>query len=216
VRRLAQDVVEVDLQNIKRPLVFAPGQFIFVSFKDPGISDEIHPFSISSAPTEQELMITIKAEGDYTKHLLKLKEGTKAYAEGPFGAFRYDLCPNNDQIWIAGGIGITPFLAMAKTLQQHPTIHVDLYYTMHDESEEVYVEDLQILSKQTTNLAVAPFYSTKHGRLKAEIIAQASGDLTRKDIFLCGPPIMMRSLTSQFLTLGVPKEQIHSEEFSWE
>ena len=216
VKKLAQNVIEVDLQSVKRPLIFSPGQFVFVSFKDKAISSEMHPFSISSSPAEGMLDITVKAEGDYTRKLLQLHEGVQAFVEGPFGSFRYDVCPNNNQIWIGGGIGIAPFLAMAKTLSDHPTIHVDLYYAMHDESEAVYIEELQSLAALYPNFAVAPFYSAKKGRLSADTIAKASGDITRKDIFLCGPPLMMHSLVTQLKKLGVPKEQLHSEEFSWE
>jgi len=97
-------------------LQFNPGQFVFISFNQESLS-ESHPFPISSGPDENLLRITIKNLGDYTKTLTeKLQKGTIAKIEGPYGVFSYKNTPNENQIWIAGGIGITPFVSFIKDM----------------------------------------------------------------------------------------------------
>src|SRR6185436_3048157 len=92
------------------------------------ISNQFHPFSITSAPAERTLRITVKAIGDYTNALRRLlDEGAEAIVEGPFGSFSNAGLPQPRQIWAAGGIGVTPFLSMARSLGDGgPAVH--FYY----------------------------------------------------------------------------------------
>ena len=85
-----------------KPLSFEPGQFVFLAFGGPG-GWERHPFSVSSAPSDPRVELTIKASGDYTRDLYdKLRPGVPAKLAGPFGGFDYRL--GGSQIWIAGGL----------------------------------------------------------------------------------------------------------------
>ena len=97
-----------------RPMAFLPGQFVFVDFHQDGISAETHPFSIASTPGQTTLEVVVRSLGDYTSRLMGLKPGAMARVEGPFGRFTYHRHRNRDQIWIAGGIGITPFMSMVQ------------------------------------------------------------------------------------------------------
>ena len=97
------------------PLAFTPGQFIVLAFGGAG-AWERHPFSVASAPSERLLEVSIKASGDYTRDLHdKVQKGTPAKVAGPFGGFDYRR-GGQDQIWIAGGIGVTPFLSWIRSL----------------------------------------------------------------------------------------------------
>ena len=103
-------VTEVSLEPTKAPFDYRSGQFGFVRF-DAGPSREAHPFTISHSPDGGRLRFSIKASGDYTDELgYQLAEGSLARVEGPYGGFTQQLAGRR-QLWLAGGIGITPFLA---------------------------------------------------------------------------------------------------------
>ena len=95
VNRLDEFVTEVALEPRDRPLEHAPGQFLFVNFREPFSAqfppffrNQFHPFSITSAPGEPRLRITVKAVGDYTRALRALEPGVDAVVEGPYGCLR--------------------------------------------------------------------------------------------------------------------------------
>lgn len=212
LKMLNNNIIEIKLSALNKPISFQAGQFIFISFKDPDLSPETHPFSLSSSPGEGNLSVTAKFLGDYTSNLKKLTVGTTAVIEGSFGRFSFKNCKNKVQIWIAGGIGITPFYSMAKDLAGTNYI-VDLYYSIKNQEEGVYLNNLIELSSQNPNLKIFPVLTETMGFLTADIVAKTSGDLASKDIFLCGPPVMMKSLRYQLRKLKLKSSRIHSEEF---
>ena len=116
VNALDDTVVEIRLEPVGRGIAFMPGQFIFVSFRSAAVSREPHPYSIASAPGNGTLAVVVKALGDHTAALKGLTPGARADIEGPYGTFSYLNVPNVRQIWIAGGIGVTPLLSMARNL----------------------------------------------------------------------------------------------------
>jgi predicted ferric reductase len=138
-------------QAIRRPLA---GQFMFVRFKASGL-DESHPFTISSAPHEDSLRLTIKASGDFTRHLFRnLKVGTEAIVEGPYGMFDYKT-GGSKQIWLAGGIGVTPFLSFIRDLELNPLDRdVDFYYVIRHCEEAPFVDEIEAAAKSHSRLKV--------------------------------------------------------------
>src|SRR5215207_2787390 len=115
VRHLDDDAVEIVMARVARPLEFQAGQFLYATFHQDGIPRESHPFTIASAPGG-ELRIAVKRFGDFTSRVMHLRPGALARLEGPFGSFRLSDDPVHSQTWIAGGIGITPFLSWARSL----------------------------------------------------------------------------------------------------
>jgi predicted ferric reductase len=187
-----------------------------VSFDDPQLrrGSEFHPFSITSAPEEGELRLLVKALGDFTSALQRLQPGTHARVEGPYGGLSYTRVPNARQIWIAGGIGVTPFLSMARSLA--PTNYeIDFYYCTERGSEAYFEAELFDISEANRRLRVIPIRRDTLGFVTAADVAGASRDLPSKDILICGPPVMIRGLHAQFRQLGVPARQLHTEEFSF-
>lgn len=210
---LGEKVMEIEMSPQSNLIVFIPGQFIFISFKSSDVKSETHPFSITSSPSDGNLKIAPKAIGDFTTSLRKLKIGSVAKIEGPFGRFFNQN--SKDQIWVAGGIGITPFMSMARALKQNKENvgHIDLFYSAVNENEAVFLKELSQISSERDNFKIFPFFSSNQGRITADYIRNTIGNLGGKEIFLCGPPAMMRSIRSQFLKTGVPKSNLHSEEF---
>jgi predicted ferric reductase len=198
-----------------KPFNFVPGQFLFIGFPDTAGLEEVHPFSISSAPKEDGVLtLGIKALGDFTKELGKLKPGDRAVIEGPFGRTSYKYMGKRKQVWIAGGIGITPFLGMARSFTPDNGYEVDLYYSLVDRSEQAFVSELEEISRRSPNLRFIPWYTKESGYLSGDVIIERSGGLADKDVILCGPPPMMASIKEQFKKWRVPAVNIHSEEFA--
>lgn len=212
-KKVAKSVIEITLSPTNQSFSYKSGQFIFVRFLDKQFGREIHPFSISSQSGNGELTITVKQLGDFTRSLSKLRKGMQAQIEGPYGKFTFSNYPNKKQIWIAGGIGITPFVGMARELQSKD-YKVDLYYSVKFKEQAAYLEELSRLSKTNKNFRLIKRFTDAEGLMDLAMIKKKSGSVTNKDIFLCGPPGMMRFFRKQFLLAGVQNSQIHSEEFA--
>jgi predicted ferric reductase len=214
VNVLNDRVVEIVMSSKNRPILVTPGQFIFVSFYCEDISPEVHPFSLASGANDKDIRIVVKNLGDYTAKLKDLKKGSLASIEGPFGRFSTYYSENKDQIWIAAGIGIVPFIGMAASLAKDDGYHADLYYCLKNESEAVKLKELSEISSQNKNFRVIPYYADEKGFITAEVVSKLSQGVLGKDIFLCGPPPFMKNLRHQLGKLGVKNYNIHSEEFS--
>lgn len=208
VKKLTDKVIQITLTPSGSEIIdYSSGQFVFVGFKSSEVSNEIHPFSIASANTS-DIVIISKVEGDYTKKLMELKLGSEALVEGAFGRFSYHFYPNPRQIWIAGGIGITPFIGMAESLKKDPNYKVDLYYCLKDVTEK--------LGVPVTSVNIKTFYSKTMGHLTANYIKENSPNFEKADFFVCGPPVLMKSIRTQLMKLGISNSKIHSEEFTFE
>lgn len=187
------------------------GQFAFITFKN-HVAKEQHPFTISAGSDDNNLRFCIKKSGDFTSTLPALKPGDDAVLEGPYGQFSFTKVPHKKQVWVAGGIGITPFLSMARSLPKSG-YQVDLFWSVKTVSEAIFLNELHEAEKHLKNFRVHLYVTDKHGYLTAERIAQDLS-LQRTDVLLCGPPPMMHSLSAQFQKLDISSKRIHYEEFS--
>ncbi len=215
VSRASESVVFIDLLPQGKRMEFSPGQFVFLRFLGKQVSGESHPFSVTSVPSSDRLSVGVKALGDFTSTLYFLGKGTKVRIEGPFGAFIYSRSSNCRQIWVAGGIGITPFLSMAREVagDSRNKYDIDLYYSVKERSEAVFLDELVSIAREKPNFRVFPFYSGESGRITADFIGQHSADCAKREVFLCGPPMFMKALRKQLREKGILNRNIHSEEF---
>ncbi|MGI8576126.1 MAG: ferredoxin reductase family protein [Egibacteraceae bacterium] len=212
VRPLHPSVVEVALTPVEEPLRFTPGQLVFVGIDDDAVTRELHPFSITSAAGERELRLVVKAVGDFTTSLPGVAAGAWARVEGPYGGFWHNGRGIRRQVWIAGGIGITPFLSMARSLEGDDH-EIDLFYCVEDAEAAVFLDELYTLADQRPRIRIVPVRADALGFLTAEDVRSVCGDLSGVHLFLCGPPAMIETLTAQFATLGVSREHLHFEDF---
>lgn len=208
---------EVSLRPKKNPIkTHRAGQFLFVRFPGNKALNESHPFTISSAPAEDGLRLTIKASGDFTRYLFDhLQAGTDAVVEGAYGMFDYKT-GGQKQVWIAGGIGLTPFLSFIRDMNGNLDRDVDFYYTVRHPEEALFVDEIQTAATANQRLKAHVRFSARDGSLSVdEIVKNAGGDLRDYDIYLCGPLPMVQAFTRKFLELGVPGKNIHYEEFNF-
>lgn len=192
------------------------GQFLFVRFPREKLLNESHPFTISSAPSEDVLRLTIKASGNFTRDLFSnLKEGTDAVIEGPYGMFDYKT-GGQKQIWIGGGIGVTPFLSFIRDMDGNLSHDVDFYYNVRHPEEAIFQQEIEAVDVKNPRLKVYVRYSAKDGSLTIEdIVKNAGGNVKGHHIYLCGPLPMIQAFEKKFLDLGVPGDSIHFEEFNF-
>jgi predicted ferric reductase len=192
------------------------GQFLFVNFPGDRTLNESHPFTISSAPHEDVLRVTIKASGDFTRYLFDhLKPGMDAVIEGAHGMFDYKK-DGPKQIWIAGGIGLTPFLSFIRDLNGNLAHDVDFYYTVRHPEEALFLDEISAAAERNPKLRAHVRFSATEGSLTLDHILQnIQGNLADYHVYLCGPLPMIQSFETKFLELGLTRKQIHYEEFNF-
>lgn len=187
------------------------GQFAFVTMGD---KERIHPFSISSAWDDDAHSLFLRMElGDYTRSLpFRLRVGEVVQVDGPYGQFDFDT-DKPRQIWVGGGIGITPFLARMKKLAQQPDgKSIDLFYTTIKRDEEAIKQLRQSAAEANVRLYV--LVESYDGRLDAGRISQAVPEWKQGDIWFCGPAGFARDLRRGFIAKGLAPENFHQEVFN--
>lgn len=214
VNRLNKKVMEVSLKPNGQRLQFTPGQFSFFSYQNAKVSTEAHPFTMCNVPSEDTITIIVKALGDYTTHLYKtLEPGTLALIEGPYGRFNYKKY-SQPQVWIAGGVGIAPFISWANELGKHENpdkIKTDFFYCVNSETEAVYYQKFKKLEEKLRGFSFHLVCADKEGFLSAKDILEPQN----RELFICGPKEMRKSLLSQLKELEVSGKNIHYEDFDF-
>ena len=213
VRHLDDDVVEIVMVPVSRALAFQAGQFVYATFDQSGIPRESHPFTIASAPGGESLRLAVKRLGDFTGSMMKLGPGSRAQLEGPFGCFCLRGDSGHSETWIAGGIGITPFLSWARSLDR--SIPADLYYCTPGPEQAHFVDELYDIADRYPALRVIPMRKRSLGHLTVSDIEAVNPNITHGHIFICGPPVMIDNLTTGLATRRVPPHRIHSEPFDF-
>ncbi|AZV78414.1 iron reductase [Parasedimentitalea marina] len=195
-----------------RPLKHRPGQFSFVTFDHAAVS-EPHPFTISNAPDKEgNIRMTIADLGDFSHSLSNhLKVGTGARLEGAYGRFerRATQAP---EVWVAAGIGITPFVAWAQALTDADG-PVTLVYCVSEDRDANHLDELRAVEAKVANFRVVLHASRSQGRVNAEAIESYVSDIAQAKVYFCGPQRMRQFLAQGLSRLGVSSRRFHFEEF---
>lgn len=201
--------LELEVQLDSRWKGHVAGQFAFLSTGD----DSPHPFTILSAWLgDGRVSFLIKELGDYTNGLFKrLKVGDEVRVEGPWGQFDF-ASDAQRQIWIAGGVGITPFIARMRQLQQHPDGRpVDLFYSV----PRSYPEGDRLLERDahTAGVNLHLHFSDEDGLITAEHLSAKVPELADADVWFCGPSGMGSAMKSGLIKQGLLPTRFHQELF---
>jgi predicted ferric reductase len=215
VRQAGAGITEIALAPLGRPASFIPGQFAMV-YLEAIDGWHRHPFTITSAPGDHLLSFAIKALGDGTSQLpAAVQPGMPAVIRGPFGRFSHQKGTRR-QVWVAGGIGITPFLSWLRTLDEQPLRgRVDLFYTCAG-PDMPYTDEITEIAA-TCDLVRVHIIDSRNGHLStAQVLASTNDEEPDTlSVFLCGPVGMTRKYQAEFLRAGVPVGHIYREYFDW-
>ena len=206
---------EIVLSPLGEKIPFKSGQFAFVEVQGKGWS-EPHPFTISSAPREDRLRFTLKVLGDWTRKVREeLKPGGEVIVRGPYGCFD-STKGRQKQIWLAGGIGVTPFLSKIRDMDSDDDREVTLVYAVREEKEALFLEELDQHAAKLPNLKIVSLYSNKGEFARVDIMkTKIDGALSDYDFFLCGPKPMLKGLIKDLKAARVPSNSIHTEAFEF-
>jgi len=212
VRRLNKATLDVALAPLGKRLAFAPGQFVFLAVGGPG-GWERHPFSVSSSASDERVELTIKGAGDYTRELYdKLRPGVPAKLAGPFGGFDYRQ-GGHDQIWIAGGIGITPFISWIRSIDGAFDRDVDFYYAVAHSDDALYLDEIQTAAALHPSLRPHLVSADTDGLLSTDKVLSAVSPGTKPWVYVCGPPPMMETFSRELRRRGIPARRVRWEQF---
>lgn len=206
--------------NTNRKLNFKPGQFCFLRINKDKLHAR-HPFTISSSPNEYTLDFTMKMTGRFTKIASQLNEGEEVIVDGPFGIFTIED-ERKDLVFIAGGIGITPFISMIKgSLHLKKQRNITLIYSSKikkeimfkkelDELKEEWLKKVYVLSREEkTELGY------EYGRITREIVTKHIISANDSLFYVCGPESFKDEMVMILRHLGAKKSNIKVESFFW-
>lgn len=188
------------------------GQFAFVTFEP---KEGRHPFTIALAwnPQDRRIVFITKALGDYTKLLPeRLNVGDKVSVEGPYGQFTFDDSKKR-QIWIGGGIGITPFIARMKELSQ---LDHDEEIVLFHSAAKLEPEALGKLTAdaEAADVQLHVLIDNKDQRLDSEKLKEAVPDWQFASIWFCGPAAFGTALRKDLVGSGLSPSDFHQELFN--
>ncbi len=182
-------------------------------WKKPGFQ-EVHPFTISQAPgADRTLRFTIKNLGDYTGAVdQELEQGLRVRVSRPFGHFRLPR-KTGEQVWIASGVGITPFVAWAQALSDDAG-PVHLFYSARTRKLASHLPELEDLAASKPNLNLHMVETQSAGRLTPEqIMPHLQGDVRKASVAFCGPKEMREAFRHGLIKQGLSARRFQYEEF---
>ena len=207
---------------------FKAGQAIDVVLLDPPSADTQsarHTFSIVSAPFENELVVATRMRDSAFKRTLgSLPVGSHIAIEGPFGSLTLHNDRARPAVFIAGGIGITPFISMLRQaakdrLQQR----LVLLYSNRRPEDAAFLAELQRIEQQNKNFRLAATmtlmsgssqpWNGQTGLIDAALLKSVAVDLSAPIYYVAGPPGLVEGMRQTLNGAGVDDDDIRSEEF---
>lgn len=206
---------ELVLSPMGEKLHFIPGQFAFLEVQGKGWN-EPHPFTISSNSADEQLKFTLKILGDWTRKIREeLEVGGQVMVRGPYGRFDSSKA-GNKQVWLAGGIGITPFLSKFRSMKKDDPREVILLYGVREKSEALFHDELEEIAKGHPKTKLVLLESNKGQFAKVEIMkTKLESSIKSYDYFLCGPKPMINGIVKDLVKEGVSRDKIHTEAFEF-
>lgn len=195
-------------------LTYVPGQAVDVSINQPGWEQELRAFTFTSLPKEDHIEFTIKtypSRNGVTGQLRSLRPGDELILHDVFG----DISYKGEGTFIAGGAGVTPFIAIFKQLEKENAIGGNKLIFANKTKSDIILEDrfdtllgpnfINVLSRET----VAGY---EQGFVTAALITKYTAGKPGY-IYLCGPDPMMAAVQDELTALGIKDDHIVREAF---
>jgi ferredoxin-NADP reductase len=215
---------------LARPAGFAyePGQNVLLSLVEPKEIDGFGPsrtFTFASAPHEPELMIATRMRDTaFKRALASAGAGLRLRLEGPAGLLQLHEDARRPAVFIAGGIGITPFLSMARHAAKAGLPHrIHLFYCNRRPEDAPFLGELEDLGRANPNFSLVATMTQMHrsklpwkgetGAIGKDLLSRHLGDLKAPIYYLVGPPGMAMAMQFLLADQGIADEDVRGEEF---
>ncbi len=205
----------VDLEPAGRGVSVRPGSFAFVKFSAKGLG-EPHPFTVSQVRPNGGIQFSIRGLGDYTRHLRDaLSVGDTAKVEGGYGRFHHHR-GGPKQVWVAAGIGVTPFIAWADHLKPGDAEQICMIYCIRNEAEGVALDRLRAAAERVPGFTLKLHCSDTDGRFDAaKLVSYLPFEIAQASFWFCGPAPMREGLVKDLKASGKVPRAIHFERFEF-
>jgi ferredoxin-NADP reductase len=183
------------------------------------LHQESRPFTLASAPHEPELMIATRMrESTFKRALATLPIGASIRIDGPAGVMTLHEDGARPAVFLAGGIGITPFLSMVRDARARRLPHrIVLFYSNRRPQDAAFLREFSDIKDDRFRLVAtmteAPDWPGEKRRLSRELLSAHVGDLKEPLYYFAGPPGMTMAVQGMLGELGVREEDMRSEEF---
>lgn len=218
-KTVAENTTEVSFEiptEHRELFIWKAGQYVDITIPSPKYSDArgaSRMFSITSAPHESPILsITFRnSESAWKRHVCEMNSGELLEVQGPFGFFTLPRKHERDLVFIAGGVGIVPFISMFRHMKQNTTPHkAHLLYANSSHERAAYHKELLEISSLHTNTS----FTLHIGSLTEEAIQKASHEKNNPLFYIAGPSQMAWTAAKTLEKLGTDPLSILTEEFT--
>ena len=210
--------------------VFEPGQHVEIILVDLPEADESgnkRDFSLVSAPHEKDLVVVARIrDSTFKKGLNALTLGQEVSLRGPLGSlFRLHVDTTRPAVFLAGGIGIAPFISMARhVFHDMLPYEIYLFYSNRRPEDTVYHTELAELAATHSQFRYIPtmtnmkqsteVWQGAEGRISKEMIAKYVDRIDTPVFYIAGPPAMVIGIDQLLHDMGVSRDFVRTEEFT--
>jgi len=227
--QLAKDTYSFYFDRAKLDFNFLPGQYVrmAIPIKNPDNRGNSRPFTISSSPLEKNhIMITTKIiQSSFKKKLTELAPGEKVKFFGPLGGFVLKEEEKDERVFLAGGIGITPFHSMITYVHKKDlSISITLFVSFSTVEDLIFYEELSDIAKKNPYIKLV--YTVSHpeglnvqwsgetGRISETLIKKYTEDINKPLYYIVGPPAMVSTMEEIVRKMGISNKKIFIESFT--
>lgn len=211
-----------------------PGQYASIRIFQDGDWSAPHPFTLSCAPEDETLRMTIKKSGAFTSAIPDIQPGTPIQCTGPYGQFCKDIGTSKEIVMIAGGVGITPFLSVLRHFKEsNADNEITLFWANKTPADAFAAKELldltlslrlhvvHVFSRvEPADQSLAPVFQDgrpgkvthEYGRLNQTILLRHIPSMSAS-FYLCGPPAMQQAVLDELSQCGVAPERVDKEAF---
>jgi len=188
------------------------GQFLQWRFLRRGLWWQAHPYSLSAMPRPPHLRITVKALGDHSARLARIRPGTFVAIEGPYGTFTKHARSSDRVVLVGAGVGVTPLRALLEDLPGG--VHVVALLRASNPHEAVLAEEVRSFVERRGGFFHTLVGSRSAVRFDSGVLAKLVPDIAHRDVYICGPHGFTRQVVRAARALRVDSSRIHTEAFA--
>jgi ferredoxin-NADP reductase len=208
---------------------FKPGQSADLTLLNPPETDSegtVRTFSIASAPFEDQLMFATRMRDTaFKRSLKKVPLGSVVKMDSAMGDFTLHKNSAKPGLFLAGGIGITPFSSIVRQADHDHVPHkLYLFYSNRRPEDALFIEVLQNLEKTNPNfrfiatmtemLRSKKTWNGETARINREMLSEHLNDLRGPIYYIAGPPAMVSGMRKMLVECGVDEDDIRTDEFA--